>query len=68
MGAAFLFALVLALALRPVVDAAYDVPSKMRTILGVMLLVSLGFLAFVSYYPFSEQINAENLAAGVKNA
>ena len=67
-GVAFLFALVLALALRPVVDAAYCAPNKMRTILGVMLLVSLGFLAFVSYYPFSAQTSAENLAEGVKNA
>lgn len=37
-------------------------------LLGVMLVLSAGFVAFVEVYPFGKDIDAANLAEGVKNA
>ena len=40
----------------------------MRVIIGIMLAMALGLLAFVTQYPFPADVDAHNLQSGVKNA
>ena len=59
-------AIVLMIALRPVIlgsDGKY-----IPVFLGVMMLVAVAYLCFVELYPFPDNIDAYNLASGVKNA
>ena len=37
-------------------------------LLGIMTLLAVGFLCFVSFYPFPADIDPHNLASGLKNA
>ena len=37
-------------------------------ILGIMTLLAVGFLCFVELYPFPADVDAHNLASGIKNA
>ena len=61
-------ALVLVFGLYPVVRKAAGRPGALRPVLAAMTLLSAGFLAFVSLYPFPADTDAVNLAFGVKNA
>ena len=65
-GVSVLVAIVLILALRPIVlgnDHKY-----MPILLAGMLLLAVGFLCFVKLYPFPDDIDAHNYESGVKNA
>ena len=42
--------------------------TNMLTVLKIMMLASLGLLAFVLLYPFPEDLDAHNLESGLKNA
>ena len=63
-GAAMALALVLIL--RPVVFKGGD--KAMKVLLAVMTAMALGQLIFVEQYPFPADVDAHNLASGVKNA
>ena len=59
-------AALLIIALRPVLlgNSGKYVPY----LLGVMLLLAVGFLCFVKYFPFPADIDQHNYASGLKNA
>ena len=67
-GVSAIIALVLVFGLCPVVRKAAGRPGALRPVLAAMTLLSAGFLAFVSLYPFPADTDAVNLAFGVKNA
>ena len=67
-GVAFILAIVLALALRPVFLISEQKPSLLWGLLCLSLLVTVLYLAFVSFYSFPADIDAENFYSGVKNA
>lgn len=37
-------------------------------LMGIMTLLAIAYLCFVEFYPFPEDIDAHNLASGIKNA
>lgn len=41
---------------------------NMPVLLGVMSLLSVGYLCYVEFYPFPADIDPHNLASGIKNA
>lgn len=55
----------LILLLKPIA-ARWDLP-QMKLVIAGMLLMALGLLLFVEYYPLGE-VDAHNLASGMKNA
>lgn len=59
-------AVVLIIGLRPVVLG--NCKKYMPALLGVMTVMAVSFLCYVKLYPFPEDIDAHNLASGVKNA
>lgn len=67
-GVSVVLALVLIFVLHPIVHNGFDNPTIMRALLGGMFLLALGNLAFVSLYPFPADVDADNLAHGIKNA
>ncbi len=67
-GVSVVIALALIFGVYPIIRKGFDSPKTMRTLLGVMLLLALGNLAFVNLYPFPVDVDADNLAHGVKNA
>ena len=59
-------ALVLIIALRPVF---YSKDGKyIPVLMGIMTVLAIAYLCFVELYPFPEDIDAHNLASGIKNA
>lgn len=40
----------------------------MKTLIAVMLAMAVGFLLYVELYPFPADVDAQNLASGMKNA
>lgn len=52
--------------LRPVTLKGGD--KQMKILIAVMLLISIGQLAFVELYPFPSDVDVHNLQSGVKNA
>jgi len=67
-GVSVVVALVLIFALYPLVRRGMDNPRVMHVLFGAILLLSVCNLAFVSLYPFPADVDADNLAHGVKNA
>ena len=65
MAGSFL-SLLLIFLLRPVVLGNGE--RAMKWLIAGMLGLSIGFLAYVELFPFSEDMDAHNLASGVKNA
>jgi len=63
-----LVALVLIFAVYPLVRRGCDNVKVMRPLLACMVLAAIANLAFVSLYPFPADVDADNLAHGVKNA
>ena len=61
-------ALVLIFGFYPVASRAAQQPGGLRRLLAVMLALSAGYLAFVSFYAFPADVDAANLASGTKNA
>ena len=67
-GVSLLVALALVFGFYPVVRKAAENPKGMRILLGGMLVLSLAYLAFVSFYSFPADVDAENLSHGTKQA
>lgn len=59
-------ALLLVLALRPI--AYRENHRGMQEILMMMVFLALGFMAFLKFYPWLENVDAHNLESGTKNA
>lgn len=59
-------AVALIILLRPVVFAEND--KYMPLLLGCMLVLSVGYMCFVSFYPFPVDTDVHNMESGVKNA
>ncbi len=59
---------ILVLALYPVFEKAKEKPAYMYGIMGVLSLCSLVYLMFVELHQWPADIDAHNLASGVKNA
>lgn len=58
--------LTLILLLRPVVRKKGD--KGMKFLIAGMLLMAVGFLLYVEFYPFPADMDAHNLESGIKNA
>lgn len=56
----------LILLLRPIVFS--ENKKAMPILLGVMLLLAAGYMCFIHFYPFPENIDPHNLESGIKNA
>jgi len=67
-GVSVAIALLLIFVLYPIVRRGGKDPKVMRTLYGAMLLFTFGYLAFVHLYPFPADVDADNLAHGVRNA
>ena len=67
-GVSFVFALVLAIALYPVFRINEQKPHLLWGLLFISLLITALYWAFVNFYSFPADIDAENLYSGVKNA
>lgn len=67
-GVAFILALALAFALRPVILACEQKPNLLWCLLLLSLLISVAYWAFVTFYRFPADIDAQNLYEGTKNA
>ena len=67
-GVSAAVALALIFVLYPIVRRACDDAKIMRRLFFAMLLLTLGNLAFVTLYSFPADVDADNLAHGVKNA
>jgi len=63
---AALMAIALVLVIRPVV-LAHD-GKYFPALIGLMAVLSVGFLCFVERYPFPDNTDPHNLASGIKNA
>ncbi|MBR5288926.1 MAG: phosphatase PAP2 family protein [Clostridia bacterium] len=67
-GVSVMIALALIFGVYPIIYKSFDNPKTMRALLGVMFLLAMGNLAFVNLYPFPADVDADNLAHGLKNA
>ena len=61
-------ALVLIFGLYPIIKKGFENDKTMRIVLLVMTVLSAGLLLFVLTYKFPEDVDADNLASGMKNA
>lgn len=67
-GVAAVIAVALVFALYPLMERSDSRHSVMGAVLAVMLALAVGYLLFVSLYPFPADVDAANLASGVENA
>lgn len=67
-GVSAVIATVLVFGLYPIIYRACDNPKVMRMLLGLIALLALGYLLFVSFYSFPTDIDIENLNSGTENA
>ena len=67
-GVSLLVAAALVFLVYPIVRSAERNPCRMLVFIGVMVVLSGAYLAFVSFFPFPADIDGENLASGVSNA
>lgn len=67
-GVGLLMAFVLVLVLYPMMHKVTANDRMMRILLCVMVLIAAGNLAFVTLYPFPADVDADNLAHGLKQA
>jgi len=67
-GVAFLMALALAVLLLPVMKKAEENPRLLNGLLLLSLIVTALYWAFVTFYRFPADIDADNLCEGTKNA
>ena len=68
MGVSLLIATALVLVLYPLMHKVTANDRLMRILLCVMVLIAAGNLAFVTLYPFPADVDADNLAHGLKQA
>ena len=67
-GVSLIIALVLVLGLYPIIQNCFEDIRKMRLLLIGMIVLSAAYFAFVSFYNFPKDTDAENLSHGVENA
>lgn len=67
-GVAAVIAVALVFALHPLMERSDSRHGVMGAVLAVMLALAVGYLLFVSLYPFPADVDAANLASGVENA
>lgn len=67
-GVAAVIAVALVFALYPLMERSDSRHGVMGAVLAVMLALAVGYLLFVSLYPFPADVDATNLASGVENA
>ena len=67
-GVSTVVALALIFILYPIVRKGQRCAKTMRTLFAVMLALAAANVAFVHLYPFPADVDADNLAHGVKNA
>ena len=67
-GVAAVIAVALVFALYPLMERSDSRHDVMGAVLAVMLALAVGYLLFVSLYPFPADVDAANLASGVENA
>ena len=67
-GVSLLAALVLIFGLYPLIRKGMKSPQTMWAMLTVLSLMAVGYLAFVTLFPFPPGTDAANLASGTKNA
>ena len=67
-GVAAVIAVALVFALYPLMERSDSQHGVMGAVLAVMLALAVGYLLFVSLYPFPDDVDAANLAHGVENA
>ena len=67
-GVSFILALALAFSLRPIIVKSEQNPHLMWGILFLSLIVVILYWAFITFYGFPADIDADNLYSGVKNA
>lgn len=67
-GVGLLMAAALVLILYPLMHKVTENERLMRILLISMVLIAAGNLAYVSFYPFPANVDAENLAHGLKQA
>ena len=67
-GIGLLMGIVLVLVLYPLMHKVTANERLMRVLLAVMVLIAAGNLAFVTLYPFPADVDADNLAHGMKQA
>lgn len=67
-GVSFVIALFLAVTIRPLVLRNEKNPRFLWIVLAISMAIALLYWAFVSFYPFPEDIDLTNLSSGVKNA
>ena len=67
-GVAAVIAVALVFTLYPLMERSDSRHGVMGAVLAVMLALAVGYLLFVSLYPFSADVDAANLASGVENA
>lgn len=65
-GVAFAMALVIAVAVKPLVDRSDKSPRMMTVIILTMLLVSLLYWTFINFHTFPEDIDPHNLHSATK--
>ena len=64
---AAIMAAILIVALKPVIVNSKS-PCVFPVFLGIMVIISIGFLCFVEFYPFPADIDPHNMESGLKNA
>lgn len=67
-GVAAVIAVALVVTLYPLMERSDSRHGVMGAVLAVMLALAVGYLLFVSLYPFPADVDAANLASGVENA
>lgn len=67
-GVSAVIAVALVFALYPLMERSDSRHGVMGAVLAVMLALAVGYLLFVSLYPFPADVDAANLASGVENA
>lgn len=67
-GVSIAAALALIFVLYPLLRRGFDNAKTMRAVFACMTVLALLFTAFVHLYPFPADVDADNLAHGVKNA
>lgn len=67
-GVAAVIAVALVFALYPLMERSDSRNGVMGAVLAVMLALAVGYLLFVSLYPFPADVDEANLAHGVENA
>ncbi len=67
-GVSIGIALILIFGLYPIIHKCFENTNTMRILFGLMVGISVIYLAFVSLYKFPADVDLQNLNSGIKNA